>query len=526
MYCTIVQSNTIKKSFHCSNYPAIGSIHRLILMVIHWRKKPSIPPIKNPLLKLSATTLARKIRNGELSSQTVVEAYIERIKEVNPFINAVIEDRFEAALEESKICDAKLKSDDLAMTAEQLEKNKPFYGVPISIKESFAVKGMSYTCGCVSKKGMKATEDAYVVQAFKNAGAIPLLVSNVPEYCVTLHTYNVLFGHTMNPYDTRKTSGGSSGGEAALISSGASVLGIGSDLIGSLRIPSFFTGIFTHKPTAGTIPLDGHFFLPDDPIVKQMLTTGPMARYVEDLYLSMKMLAASPKCRLPALFDEPVDIKNLKFYYFDSISGILGTRSTTSEIKETIHKAKQYLITKGASVEEFPQEWLQDISYMMLSTFGTLNIDPILEPDSSGSGVEFTKTILGLSQYTLMRTLMQMLIDNKGFLSPSSIAYYESAKAELTLKLNTMLKDNGVLICPTWCRTASFPQIMLWEVHCSIYTAIANMTSIPATQIPMGFSKDGTPLGFQVMSASYQDHLCLAVAREFEKDYCGWVPPS
>ncbi|XP_043595992.1 fatty-acid amide hydrolase 2-B-like isoform X3 [Bombus pyrosoma] len=505
---------------------AIGSIHRLILMVIHWRKKPSIPPIKNPLLKLSATTLARKIRNGELSSQTVVEAYIERIKEVNPFINAVIEDRFEAALEESKICDAKLKSDDLAMTAEQLEKNKPFYGVPISIKESFAVKGMSYTCGCVSKKGMKATEDAYVVQAFKNAGAIPLLVSNVPEYCVTLHTYNVLFGHTMNPYDTRKTSGGSSGGEAALISSGASVLGIGSDLIGSLRIPSFFTGIFTHKPTAGTIPLDGHFFLPDDPIVKQMLTTGPMARYVEDLYLSMKMLAASPKCRLPALFDEPVDIKNLKFYYFDSISGILGTRSTTSEIKETIHKAKQYLITKGASVEEFPQEWLQDISYMMLSTFGTLNIDPILEPDSSGSGVEFTKTILGLSQYTLMRTLMQMLIDNKGFLSPSSIAYYESAKAELTLKLNTMLKDNGVLICPTWCRTASFPQIMLWEVHCSIYTAIANMTSIPATQIPMGFSKDGTPLGFQVMSASYQDHLCLAVAREFEKDYCGWVPPS
>ncbi|XP_033192958.1 fatty-acid amide hydrolase 2-B-like [Bombus vancouverensis nearcticus] len=505
---------------------AIGSIHRLVLMVIHWKKKPSIPPIKNPLLKLSATTLASKIRNGELSSQTIVEAYIERIKEVNPFINAVIEDRFEAALEESKICDAKLKSGDLAMTAEQLERNKPLYGVPISIKESCAVKGMSFTCGCVSKKGTKATEDAYVVQTFKNAGAIPLLVSNVPEYCVTLHTYNFLFGHTMNPYDTRKTSGGSSGGETALISSGASVLGIGTDLVGSLRIPSFFTGIFTHKPTAGTIPLDGHFFLVDDPIFKQMLTIGPIARYVEDLYLSMKVLAASPACRLPPLFDEPVDIKNLKFYYFDSISGIFGIRSTTSEIKETIHKAKQYLITKGASVEEFPQEWLQDISHMMLSTLGSLNIDSILEPNSSGSGIEFTKSLLGLSQYTPMRTLMQMCLDHKGFLSSSRIAYYERSKAELTLKLNTMLKDNGVLICPTWCRTASFPQMMLWEAHCSIYTALANMTSTPATQIPMGFSKDGIPLGFQVISASYQDHLCLAVAREFEKNYCGWVPPS
>lgn len=102
----------------------------------------------------------------------------------------------------------------------------------------------------------------------------------------------------------------------------------------------------------GTIPLDGHFFLVDDPIFKQMLTIGPIARYVEDLYLSMKVLAASPACRLPPLFDEPVDIKNLKFYYFDSISGIFGVRSTTSEIKETIRKAKQYLITKGASVKE------------------------------------------------------------------------------------------------------------------------------------------------------------------------------
>lgn len=83
-----------------------------------------------------------------------------------------------------------------------------------------------------------------------------------------------------------------------------------------------------------------------------MLTIGPIARYVEDLYLSMKVLAASPACRLPPLFDEPVDIKNLKFYYFDSISGIFGVRSTTSEIKETIRKAKQYLITKGASVKE------------------------------------------------------------------------------------------------------------------------------------------------------------------------------
>ncbi|XP_071875618.1 fatty-acid amide hydrolase 2-B isoform X1 [Bombus fervidus] len=505
----------------------IGSIHNFILMVIHWRKKPSIPPIGNPLLRLSATTLARKIRNGELSSQIVVEAYIERIKEVNPFINAVIEDRFEAALEESKICDAKLKSDDLAMTAEQLERYKPLYGVPISIKESCAVKGMSFTCGCVSRKGMKATEDAYVVKTLKNAGAIPLLVSNVPEYCVTLHTYNFLFGHTMNPYDTRKTSGGSSGGETALISSGASVLGIGTDFIGSLRIPSFFTGIFAHKPTAGTIPLDGHFFLVDDPIFKQFLTIGPIARYVDDLYLSMKVFATSPECRLLPLFDEPVDIKNLKFYYFDSISGIFGTSSTTSEIKRTIHKAKQYLITKGASVEEFPQEWLQDITYMLLSTLGTLNIDSILEPDSNkGSGIEFTKTILGLSQYTPMRALMQVLLENKGFVPSSRRAHYKRAVAELTLKLNNMLKDNGVLICPTWCRTASFPQIMLWETHCCIYTALANMTCTPATQIPMGFNKDGIPLGFQVISASYQDHLCLAVAREFEKDHCGWIPPN
>lgn len=188
----------------------ISILMRPILWFMYRKRLPNIPPIKNPLLRLSATTIAKKIRNGDLKSETIVKAYIDRIQEVNPFINAVIEDRFELAINEAKLYDEQLKSGKF--TIHILEKEKPLYGVPITIKESCCLSGMSYTGGSLSRKGIKALADGPAVKIIKDAGAIPLLVSNTSEFCTSLHSYNFLYGHTLNPYDRRRTSGGSSGG--------------------------------------------------------------------------------------------------------------------------------------------------------------------------------------------------------------------------------------------------------------------------------------------------------------------------
>ncbi|CAK9815707.1 Fatty-acid amide hydrolase 2 [Anthophora quadrimaculata] len=499
---------------------------RPMFMLIYHRKLPGMPPIKNHLLKLSATTLAKKIRNGELSSQTVVETYIERIKEVNPLINAVVEDRFEQAILDAKTCDARLKSGEVV--AETLETEKPLYGVPVTIKESCSLKGMSLTGGVMSRKGVKATEDGKAVELLKNAGAIPLLVSNTSELCSSVHTNNNLFGATKNPYDRRKTPAGSSGGEAALISAGASVLGIGSDLAGSIRIPASFNGIFGHKPTPGLVPLNGHFPIAGSVDENSILVIGPLARCVDDLCLAMKLLNSKSEKTLHPI--EPIDLKYTKVYYLDNIDHCCGMRSTSSEIKQAIHKAASYLSEKGAHVEKMPQRWVRDMFSMMIAIASEIQVPNLLNIDNpevkKNAFLELVKATLGMSQYTPTVAFLQLFINTVKFIPPSRIEHILQLKEKIREEVNNELRGNAVIISPTYPRVADYPQLMFFQPDSTIYSGFANIMQLPSTSVPMGFNKSGLPVGIQVMSAAYQDHVCLAVAKELEKAFGGWIPPS
>lgn len=144
-----------------------------------------------------------------------MKAYINRVKEVNPIINAVVADRFEEALEDARAVDKMIAANDL--NVEDLRTKYPLLGIPVSVKESIAVKGMSHTAGCATKSNGKpeAEYDADIVKQVKEAGGIPLVVTNTPELCMNWETVNKVTGLTVNPYDTTKTSGGSSGGEVS-----------------------------------------------------------------------------------------------------------------------------------------------------------------------------------------------------------------------------------------------------------------------------------------------------------------------
>jgi Asp-tRNA(Asn)/Glu-tRNA(Gln) amidotransferase A subunit family amidase len=139
----------------------------------------------------------------------LVKAYINRIKEVNPYLNAVVEDRFDEALEDAQKADKMCAQ----MPLLYLISNFPLLGVPFTVKESIAVKGFSHTAGWMGRKNIKATKDSKAVEKLRNVGMIPLLVSNTPEFCTSWESYNNLTGRTLNPYHPGKTSGGSSGGE-------------------------------------------------------------------------------------------------------------------------------------------------------------------------------------------------------------------------------------------------------------------------------------------------------------------------
>src|SRR6185437_11141437 len=244
----------------------------------------SLCPDMEAMLLLSASRLAEMIRSGEITSLEVVEANVRHIERVNPTLNAMVAQRFDEAREEARAADAR--------RARGREGLPPFHGVPCSIKESFALAGMPFTSGLVARKGARAERDAVGVARLRAAGAIPLGVTNVSELCMWMESNNRVYGRSNNPYDPRRTVGGSSGGEGAIIGAGGTPFGLGADIGGSIRMPAFFNGVFGHKPTGGLVDNAGQYPLPAEGAMRY-ITTGPITRRAEDLAPLLSVLAAT-----------------------------------------------------------------------------------------------------------------------------------------------------------------------------------------------------------------------------------------
>ncbi|CAH0558606.1 unnamed protein product [Brassicogethes aeneus] len=183
------------------------------LMIIRcFKKKKTCPPIDNNILLYKASELSNLIRTQQLTSTLVVKTYIDRIKVVNKLLNAVIDDRFDSAIQEAKYVDDFVRS--TKCTINELKIKYPLLGVPITVKGSIDVAKLRNTSGLVTRKNVNPAEkDADAVALAREAGAIPLLTSNIPELCLNWESINNFVGTTKNPYDIRKTAGGSSGGE-------------------------------------------------------------------------------------------------------------------------------------------------------------------------------------------------------------------------------------------------------------------------------------------------------------------------
>jgi amidase len=232
------------------------------------------------LTAMSATALAAAIRQKRVSSREVVQAYLDRIDQVNPQINAVVQLRHDAALAEADAADAALS---------RRESKGPLHGVPITIKDLFEVAGVISSAGTWGRRNFIPAQDATAVARLKTAGAIILGLTNTPELGIAITSDNIVYGRTNNPYELGRTPGGSSGGEGAIIAAGGSPFGIGSDAGGSIRIPSHFCGIAGIKPTSGRASRTGHFSGPGGAGDK-LWQIGPMSRFVEDLYLGLQII--------------------------------------------------------------------------------------------------------------------------------------------------------------------------------------------------------------------------------------------
>ena len=236
--------------------------------------------MNDELTGFSASELAALVRARRASPVEIVEAHLRRIDEINPQLNAIITlapDAMERACEAERLI---MRGADVGL----------LHGVPVTIKDTIATRNLRTTCGSPMRASFIPETDAPAVARLKKAGAIILGKTNVPEMAVSYETDNPVFGRTNNPFDSGRTPGGSSGGEAAAIASCMSAAGLGSDLVGSIRIPAHFCGICGLKPTIGCVPCAGHT-PPAIGVLSLGAVVGPMARKTLDLALLFDVIA-------------------------------------------------------------------------------------------------------------------------------------------------------------------------------------------------------------------------------------------
>ncbi|XP_029052215.1 fatty-acid amide hydrolase 2-A-like isoform X1 [Osmia bicornis bicornis] len=494
------------------------------LMLQCLKKRKRLPPINSHVLLLSATEIARRIRNRKISSEEVVRAYVKRCKDVNPILNAIVVSRFDAAIQEARKVDEFLLSS--RKSEEELAREMPLLGVPMTVKESIAVQGMSYSVGVKKKIPDKASQDATVVKMVREAGAIILLVSNTPELCLFWESNNKVTGPTWNPYDTTKVAGGSSGGEAALLGSGASILSLSSDIAGSARLPAMFCGIFGHKPTACLVSCKGHKPDSNDRNWPYYFTIGTMVRYAEDLSLMMKIISQSEEAR--NRFDQKVSLKDMKFFYLEDCCGI--TNSIDKEMKGAIQSLRKHLeMSCGITVQKAQlndMKFAFDIATHLLLE---MEVDGITEEVKA---VGTSKILLELLKCFFFASSHSLPLITYGLLKWVSSKFPNSYRSKMVDKkmalkkqFEDLLGDNGVLIYPTYVTPAHYHHQSYPKVANFTYMMIYNVLGLPVTQCPMGLNSKGLPIGLQIVANAGNDHLTIAVAQRIEKAFGGWQEP-
>ncbi|XP_076371380.1 fatty-acid amide hydrolase 2-like isoform X2 [Tachypleus tridentatus] len=499
----------------------------ILFGVLLREKKHPIPPIRNKLLLETATSLALKIRTRQVQCVDVVSAFISRIKDIQPILNPVVSERFGEAIEDARQVDNFIQSG--VKTTEEIAKETPFLGIPFTTKDSVSVKGLVLSAGLVSRKGVKAEEDAEVVALLRKAGAIPIAISNVSELCMWWESNNNLYGRTRNPYDTSRTVGGSSGGEGCLLGVAGSVISIGSDIGGSIRIPAFFNGVYGLKPSSGILSSMGKY-PPAHESICSYLTTGPMCRYASDLKPLLKVLAGNNASKLH--LDKKVNLSQLKIYYMDNDGGNPHITKVHPEVlgaqkKVLVHFEKNFGIKPlKVSLTNMKFAFKMWNSKMMMTKQPSFSSEMVERNGELNTYMELLKWCFKLSDHTFPAIGLSLFEKLRSCQSPEETQYFVEMCDQLQLEFQELLADDGVFLYPPHPEPAPCHNEPILKFANCVYTAVFNSLGLPALQCPVGLSQSGIPLGVQIVTAKYNDHLTLAVATEIEKAFGGWINPS
>jgi Asp-tRNA(Asn)/Glu-tRNA(Gln) amidotransferase A subunit family amidase len=464
-----------------------------------------------PVYGSIAETL-RLFNEKQLSPVELISAHLDRIRKLQPKLNAFVHVDYESALARARNAESSLVRGEPA---------KPLTGIPLTIKSCIDVAGWPCPAGSLLRKEYVPTADAALVARLESAGAILLGNTNTPEFLMAYETNNLLNGKTSNPWNLDYSAGGSSGGEAAAIASGSSMGGVGSDGGGSIRTPAHFSGICGLKPTPGRIPATGHF--PAGAGAFSWLgTVGPMARTVADLRALFEvMIGPDPGDALSApFFQRQVTAKDLRGVRIGILENPELGRATP-ETLSTIRRAAQVLCDLDYRLEPVSLKHLDRALELWWFFFGPAVADGIRQ---EVRGKEDSVSPM-LKDY-LAVTAAEPAITLQSF--QSACAERDNLRADLLHQL----RDIPIVLSPVSTAPAfrhgagSYRSGNPHNYRDTMrFCQWLNLAGFPGLSVPFGRSPEGLPINIQLIAHPYEEELLLAVAESLEQARGPWQPP-
>lgn len=473
----------------------------------------------------SATKLVEKIKKREITVVEVVTAFLNHIEKFNPTINAICDIR-----KKDEILEEALRKD---LEIQQGKNLGLLHGLPLTIKDSFLVKGLKNSNGDPFLRNYVATEDAELVKRLRDAGAIIIGKTNTALYCIDWQSTNFWNGQTNNPYDISRVAGGSSGGSAVSVASGFSPLELGADAGGSIRVPAHFNGICGFRPTENFLSNRGHLKIKNKPQGRRhIITPGPFAKNVDDLILMMEVLGNNTKYELPELPAIDFEIskwnkESLQIAYSETINNTEVDTEYLELFRNFISKIK----TKKNKLTNDHPKYDEQKAYVQCSKIIGFEI-----------GINNPKLpLLASFMYAFIRIKYRDHLWAKGMALGQRLSNINYAKAidfkdDFSEIYNVFLTTYDVWITPVCSFEAYKHQnagkpFVVNNKKIGYTKAIAsfNFTTAfsghPIVVIPIGKKKNGMPVGIQIHSKKWTDKKLLEIAKHFEELTNGFEKP-
>jgi amidase len=475
----------------------------------------------------SASEAAQAIREHKITSSELTEHILRRIELHNPGLNAIVTMTREEALERARAADDALRRGELW---------GPLHGVPITIKDCFEVSGVRTTAGSTSLKDHVPEDDAVAVARLRAAGAIILGHTNVPVMAGDWQSYNKVFGTTNNPWSLERTPGGSTGGGVAALAAGLSFLSLGSDIGGSIRIPSHFCGVYGHKPTLNVVPLRGHIPPPPDSPLgppPYLPVAGPLARCAEDLKIALGVLggpdtedATAYRWSLP-----PARGESLSDYRLGYVLDHPGC-PVSADVEAVIRSAVEALHGRCASLEEGwppgvdPVEQFTTYRFLLASTAAqSLKDDEYEEKSRQAQDQDGSYEPIIAKAWTVPHKHFQAANNERMEARASWREYFETHDAFL-LPVSFLPAFPHDHSHPFWERRLSTPEGPRRYEDLLFWISFATLTGLPATVAPIGRTSAGLPVGVQIMGPYLEDATPIDVAAGLAGVVGGFRPPE